>query len=88
MPLKLTNTNAAYNGHTVPFADLRSGRAYGGHAVPFRAYGGHAVPFAPTAFPTKANCKEFAFCFIWEGPTEASKNLHKGNHRSPTTCEK
>ena len=47
MPLKLTNTNAAYNGHTVPFADLRSGRAYGGHTV----------PFAPTAFPTEAREK-------------------------------
>ena len=63
MPLKLTNTNAAYNGHTVPFADLRSGRAYGGHTV----------PSAPTAFPKKANCEEFAFRFIWEGPTEAKQ---------------
>ena len=42
MPLKLTNTNAAYNGHTVPFADLRSGRAYGGRTASFRAYG---VPY-------------------------------------------
>ena len=30
-----------------PTADLRSGR-------------GRTAPFAPTAFPTKGNCKEFA----------------------------
>ena len=62
MPLKLTNTNAAYNGHTVPFADLRSGRAYGGRTASFRAYGGRTASFAPTAFPKKANRKEFTFC--------------------------
>ena len=78
MPLKLTNTNAAYNGHTVPFADLRSGRAYGGHKV----------PLSPTAFPKKANGKEFAFCSIGEALQKQGKNLHKGNHRSPTTCKK
>ena len=59
MPLKLTNTNAAYNGHTVPFADLRSGR---GRTASFRAYGGHTVPFAPTAFPTEANRNWFVLC--------------------------
>ena len=49
---------------------------------------GHAVPLAPTAFPTKASCKEFAFRSIWEGPTEASENFHTGKNYSPTTCEK
>ena len=39
----------------------------------FRAYGGHTVPFAPTASPKEANCEEFAFRSIWEGPTEARK---------------
>ena len=85
MPLKLTNTNAAYNGHTVPFADLRSGR---GRTASFRAYGGHKVPLSPTAFPKKANGKEFAFCSIGEALQKQGKNLHKGNHRSPTTCKK
>ena len=42
------------------------------HSV-FRAYGGHTVPFAPTASPKEANCEEFAFRSIWEGPTEARK---------------
>ena len=88
MPLKLTNTNAAYNGHTVPFADLRSGRAYGGRTASFRAYGGHKVPLSPTAFPKKANGKEFAFRSIGEALQKQGKNLHKGNHRSPTTCKK
>ena len=36
-------------GRTASFADLRSGR-------------GHTVPSAPTAFPKKANRKEFTFC--------------------------
>ena len=29
--------------------------------------------FAPTASPKEANCEEFAFRSIWEGPTEARK---------------
>ena len=79
MPLKLTNTNAAYNGHTVPFADLRSGRAYGGHTV----------PSAPTAFPTKANCEEFVFRSTGEGPTETSEKLPKDRNPSfRISCEK
>ena len=58
-------------------------RAYGGRTASFRAYGGHTVPFAPTAdarrlfvptaSPKEANCEEFAFRSIWEGPTEARK---------------
>ena len=31
-------------------------------------YRGRIASSAPTAFPTKANGKEFAFCSIWEGP--------------------
>ncbi len=58
----------AYGGHTVPF------RAYGGHTVPFRAYGGHTVPSAPTAFPTKGNCKEFA-CHSIRGRLYRSKPI-------------
>mgnify|MGYP007040936391 CR=1 FL=1 len=54
----------------------------------FRAYGGHKVPLSPTAFPTKANGKEFAFCSIGEALQKQGKNLHKGNHRNPTTCKK
>ena len=54
----------------------------------FRAYGGHTVPLAPTASPKEANCEEFAFRSIWEGPTEASENFHTGKNYSPTTCKK
>ena len=54
----------------------------------FRAYGGHKVPLSPTAFPKKANGKEFVFRSIWEALQKQGKNLHKGNHRSPTTCKK
>ena len=70
MSLKLTNTNAAYNGHTAgtqclsrtsgqdaPMADAqRLSRLRRAHSA-FRAYGGHTVPFAPTAFPTEAREK-------------------------------
>ena len=54
----------------------------------FHAYGGHKVPLSPTAFPKKANGKEFVFRSIWEALQKQGKNLHKGNHRSPATCEK
>ena len=63
-------------------------RAYGGRTASFRAYGGHKVPLSPTAFPKKANGKEFAFCSIGEALQKQGKNLHKGNHRNPTTCKK
>ena len=63
-------------------------RAYGGRTTSFRAYGGHKVPLSPTAFPKKANGKEFAFRSIWEALQKQGKNLHKGNHRSPATCGK
>ena len=63
-------------------------RAYGGRTASFRAYGGHKVPLSPTAFPKKANGKEFVFRSIWEALQKQGKNLHKGNHRSPTTCKK
>ena len=43
---------------------------------------------APTAFPTKANGEEFAFRSTGEALQKQGKNLHKGNHRSPTTCKK
>ena len=54
---------------------LLSGRVGGislkaGH----RTHSGHTVPFAPTAFPTEANRKEFAFRSIGQSPTEASKS--------------
>ena len=52
------------------------------------AFRGHKVPLSPTAFPKKANGKEFAFCSIGEALQKQGKNLHKGNHRSPTTCKK
>ena len=52
------------------------------------AFRGHKVPLSPTAFPTKANGKEFAFRSIGEALQKQGKNLHKGNHRSPTTCKK
>ena len=52
------------------------------------AFRGHTVPLSPTAFPKKANGKEFAFCSIGEALQKQGKNLHKGNHRSPTTCKK
>ena len=89
MPLKLTNTNAAYNGHTVPFADLRSGRAYGGRTASFRAYGGHKVSLAPTASPKEANCEEFAFRSISGKPYRSKKNhLKTGSHPSASAVKK
>ena len=48
-------------------------RAYGGHTVPFAPTADAQRLFAPTASPKKANCEEFAFRSIWEGPTEARK---------------
>ena len=74
MPLKLTNTNAAYNGRTAGTQCLSRT-----HSVFSRTSGQDAPTadarrlFAPTAFPKKANCEEFAFRFIWEGPTEAKQ---------------
>ena len=54
-------------------ADLRSGRAYGGHTV----------PLAPTAFPTKANCEEFVFRSTGEALQKQGTNFLKtGSHRS------
>ena len=47
-----------------PTADLRSGR-------------GRTASFAPTAFPTKGNCKEFACHSIRGSSTEASQSLYK-----------
>ena len=37
-------------------------RTYGGRTASFRAHGGRTASFAPTAFPKKANRKEFTFC--------------------------
>ena len=66
------NEACLINRHTVPFADLRSGRAYGGHTVPFaptadarRLFAPTADArrlFAPTAFPTEANRNWFVLC--------------------------
>ena len=82
----LSRTRSVFRGHTVPLAptaDVRRlfaptagtqclSRLRRAHSAS-RAYGGHTVPLAPTAFPKKANCEEFAFRSIWEGPTEARK---------------
>ena len=59
----------------------------------FRAYGGHTVPFAPTAFPTKANCKEFACRSIRESlyrskPIALQKPRKEEIQRSHTTSGK
>ena len=50
----------AHSGHTVPLADLRSGRAYGGHTV----------PLAPTARATAANGNDCILRSTGESPTE------------------
>ena len=50
-------TRSVFRGHTVPLAPTADARRL----------------FAPTAFPKEANCEEFAFRSIWEGPTEARK---------------
>ena len=68
----LSRTRSVFRGHTVPLAPTADARRL----------------FAPMAFPTKANGKEFAFCSIGEALQKQGKNLHKGNHRSPTTCKK
>ena len=82
-------TYSRISSKTSTFSRVRSAsRAYGGRTASFRAYGGHKVPLSPTAFPKKANGKEFVFRSIWEALQKQGKNLHKGNHRSPTTCEK
>ena len=63
---------------------LLSGRVGGislkaGH----RTHSGHTVPLAPTAFPKKANCEEFAFRSIWEALQKQGTNFLKtGSHRS------
>ena len=66
----------------MPFADLRSGRAYGGHTV----------PLAPTAFPTKANCEEFVFRSTGEALQKQANRFTKARkeeiHRSHTTSGK
>ena len=53
----LSRTRSVFRGHTVPLAPTADARRL----------------FAPTASPKKANCEEFAFRSIWEGPTEARK---------------
>ena len=68
----LSRTRSVFRGHTVPLAPTADARRL----------------FAPTASPKEANCEEFAFRSIWEGPTEASKNFHTGKNYSSTTCEK
>ena len=82
------NEACLINRHAMPLAGTQClSRLQRTHGV-FRAYGGHKVPLSPTAFPKKANGKEFAFCSIGEALQKQGKNLHKGNHRSPTTCKK
>ena len=51
----------AHSGRTASFADLRSGRAYGGHTV----------PLAPTARATAANGNDCILRSTGESPTEA-----------------
>ena len=53
----LSRTRSVFRGHTVPLAPTADARRL----------------FAPTASPKEANCEEFAFRSIWEGPTEARK---------------
>ena len=75
-------TRSVFRGHAVPLAPTADAwRLFAPTADAWRL-------FAPTAFPTKANGKEFAFCSIWEALQKQGKNLHKGNHRNPTTCKK
>ena len=50
----------AHSGRTASFADLRSGRAYGGHTV----------PLAPTARATAANGNDCILRSTGESPTE------------------
>ena len=62
------------------------------HSV-IRAYGRRTVPLAPTAFPTQANRKEFAFRSTGKATTEASENRStkaqkEEIHPSHTTCWK
>ena len=63
-------------------------RAYGGRTASLAPTADARRLFVPTASPKEANCEEFAFRSIWEGPTEASENFHTGKNYSPTTCEK
>ena len=53
----LSRTRSVFRGHTVPLAPTADARRL----------------FVPTASPKEANCEEFAFRSIWEGPTEARK---------------
>ena len=53
----LSRTRSVFRGHTVPLAPTADARRL----------------FAPTASPKEANCEEFAFRSIWEGPTEAKQ---------------
>ena len=75
-------------GNVNDLHELQTRSVFRGHAVPLAPTADAWRLFAPTAFPTKASCKEFAFRSIWEGPTEASKNFHTGKNYSSTTCEK
>ena len=59
----LSRTRSVFRGHTVPLAPTADAQRLS------RTSGQDA----PTAFPKKANCEEFAFRFIWEGPTEAKQ---------------
>ena len=59
---------------------------------------GHTVPLAPTAGTQclsrlrrplrKQTAKSLLSASSGKALQKQSKNLHKGNHRSPTTCEK
>ena len=53
----LSRTRSVFRGHTVPLAPTADARRL----------------FAPTAFPTKANCEEFAFCSILEALWKQAK---------------
>ena len=75
-------------GNVNDLHELQTRSVFRGHAVPLAPTADAWRLFAPTAFPTKANGKEFAFCSIGEALQKQGKNLHKGNHRSPATCGK
>ena len=69
-------------------------RMHSGHAVPL-SYGGHAVPSAGTQCLSRLrrSLRKQTEKSLFSAPygkalQKQSKNLHKGNHRSPTTCEK
>ena len=82
MPLKLTNTNAAYNGHT---AGTQCLSRTSGQDAP--TAGTQCLPRLRRSL-RKQTARSLLSAPSGKALQKQSKNLHKGNHRSPTTCEK